>query len=94
MAVSHSCKIDPLKTYALAEIARCAEDPNLQNGLKLHFGNSDVDLDNPEHVQKVRKVFQAASTHRMAITVHMHSSVTRNRPYGSEEAQIFLLATF
>lgn len=84
------CGVDPLKEYALAEIARCAEDPNLHYGLKLHFGNSDVDLDNPEHVQKVREVFQAASMHGMAITVHMHSSVTRHRPYGAKEAQIFL----
>jgi predicted TIM-barrel fold metal-dependent hydrolase len=26
----------------------------------------------------------------MAITVHMHSSVTRHRPYGAKEARIFL----
>ncbi len=44
------CGVDPLKDYALAEIARCAQDPNLHYGLKLHFGNSDMDLDNPEHV--------------------------------------------
>jgi predicted TIM-barrel fold metal-dependent hydrolase len=84
------CGVDPLKDYALAEIARCAKDPNLRHGLKLHFGNSDVDLDNPQHVEKVRQVFAAASTHQMTIAVHMHSSVTRHRPYGSKEAQIFL----
>jgi predicted TIM-barrel fold metal-dependent hydrolase len=84
------CGVDALKDYALAEIARCAKDPNLHYGLKLHFGNSDVDLDNPEHVKKLRKVFQAASAHHMAITVHMHSSVTSHRPYGAKEAQIFL----
>jgi predicted TIM-barrel fold metal-dependent hydrolase len=49
------CSVDPLKGYALAEIARCAQNPNLHYGLKLHFGNSDVDLDNPEHVEKIRK---------------------------------------
>jgi predicted TIM-barrel fold metal-dependent hydrolase len=84
------CGVDPLKDYSVPEIARCAEDPNLHYGLKMHFGNSDVDLDNPEHVEKVRRVFQAASAHQMAITVHMHSSVTRHRPYGTKEAQIFL----
>jgi predicted TIM-barrel fold metal-dependent hydrolase len=84
------CGVDPLKDYALAEMARCAQDPNLHYGLKLHFGNSDVDLDNPEHVEKLRQVFRAASTHHMAITVHMHSSITRHRPYGTKEAQIFL----
>ncbi|MFL6449128.1 MAG: amidohydrolase family protein [Bryobacteraceae bacterium] len=84
------CGVDPVKDYALAEIARCAQDPNLHYGLKLHFGNSDVDLDNPNHVEKLHAVFQAASARRMAITVHMHSSVTRHRPYGAKEAQIFL----
>jgi predicted TIM-barrel fold metal-dependent hydrolase len=84
------CGVDPLKEYALAEVARCAKDPNLHSGLKMHFGNSDVDLDNSEHVKKLRKVFRAASTHQMAITVHMHPSTTRHRPYGAKEAQIFL----
>jgi predicted TIM-barrel fold metal-dependent hydrolase len=84
------CGVDPLKDYALAEITRCAQDPNLHYGLKLHFGNSDVDLDNPNHVENLREVFQAASAHHMAITVHMHASVTKHRPYGAKEAQIFL----
>jgi predicted TIM-barrel fold metal-dependent hydrolase len=84
------CGVDPLKDYALAEIARCAQDPNLHYGLKLHFGNSDVDLDNSEHVEKLRQVFQTASAHHTAITVHLHSSITRHRPYGAKEAQTFL----
>ncbi|MFL6426974.1 MAG: amidohydrolase family protein [Acidobacteriaceae bacterium] len=84
------CGVDPLKDYALAEIARCAKDPYLHFGLKLHFGNSDVDMDQPEEVAKVRAVFQAADEHGMAIVVHMHSSVTRHRSYGAQEARIFL----
>ena len=84
------CGVDPLKDYALAEIRRCAQDPNLHYGLKLHFGNSDVNLDDPDHVKKLQSVFRTASAHRMAITVHMHASVTRHRPYGAKEAQIFL----
>jgi predicted TIM-barrel fold metal-dependent hydrolase len=84
------CGVDPLKDYALAEVARCAKDPNLRYGLKMHCGNSDVDLDNPKHVEILRKVFEAASAHHMAITVHMHPSIARHRPYGAKEAQIFL----
>ena len=40
------CSVNPLKDYAIEELARCAKDPQLQLhiGLKLHFGNSDVDL--------------------------------------------------
>jgi predicted TIM-barrel fold metal-dependent hydrolase len=84
------CGVDPLKDYALTEIARCTKDPYLHYGLKLHFGNSDVDLDQPREVAQVRAVFKAADEHGMAIVVHMHSSVTRKRPYGATEARIFL----
>lgn len=82
--------MNPLKEYAIAEIARCAKNLNLRRGLKLHFGNSDVDLENADHVQKLRKVFREASVQHMAITVHMHASLTQHRAYGAKQAQIFL----
>lgn len=84
------CGVDPLKDYALAEIDRCSKDPYLHFGLKLHFGNSDVQLDNPQHVAALRRVFQAADQHGMPIVVHMHPSVTRHRPYGAKQAQAML----
>ena len=84
------CGVDPLKSYAVSEIERCAKNPYLHYGLKLHFGNSDVDMDNPSHVAQLRRVFRAADEHGMAIVVHMRSSVTRNRPYGAKEARAFL----
>jgi predicted TIM-barrel fold metal-dependent hydrolase len=84
------CSINPLRPYALQEIARCAKDPNLRSGLKLHFGNSDVNLDNPDHLAQVRRVFRAANEHHMAIVVHMHANIDHHRPYGAQEARIFL----
>lgn len=84
------CSVNPLKDYALEEIARCAKDRQLRTGLKLHFGNSDVDLNNAQHVEQLRRVFSAANTRQMAIVVHMRSSVTRKRPYGENEARMFL----
>jgi predicted TIM-barrel fold metal-dependent hydrolase len=84
------CGVDPLKEYALEEIARCAHDPQLHFGLKLHFGNSDVDLLNPQHVEKLRAVFRAANANRMAIVMHMRPSVTLRRRYGAEQAQSLL----
>jgi len=84
------CSVNPLKDYALDEIARCARDPILRTGLKMHFGNSDIDLDNPQHVAQLRRIFQAANQHHMAIVVHMRSSVTRKRPYGAKESRVFL----
>jgi predicted TIM-barrel fold metal-dependent hydrolase len=84
------CGLDPLRAYALAEIDRCSHDPYLSAGLKLHLGNSDVDLDNPEHVRRLREVFRSADRHHMAIVVHLHANVDHHRPYGAKEAQIFI----
>lgn len=84
------CSVNPLKSYALAEIDRCAADVRLRHGLKLHFGNSDVDIANPGNVAQVRKVFQAASAHRMPIVVHMRTSISKGRSYGRAEGLVFL----
>lgn len=84
------CSFNPLKAYALEELARCSRNPQLRHGLKLHFGNSDVDLDNPENVSQVRKVFAAANGYRMAIVVHMRTSIDNHRKYGADQARVFL----
>jgi predicted TIM-barrel fold metal-dependent hydrolase len=84
------CGFNPLKDYALDELERCARDRRLNRGIKLHFGNSDVQLENPDHVEKVARVFRAANAHHMAIVVHMRASISRKRPYGFPQAQIFL----
>jgi len=84
------CSVNPLKDYALQEIERCAKDPQLHYGLKLHFGNSDVQLDDARQVEKLKDVFRAANAHRMAIVVHMRPSITKTRPYGARQAEIFL----
>lgn len=84
------CGLNPLKDYALEELARCAADPHLRRGLKLHFGNSVVDYHNPGHIARVRRVFQAANDRGMAIVAHVRASVTAKLPWGREEALIFL----
>jgi predicted TIM-barrel fold metal-dependent hydrolase len=84
------CGFNPLKGYALGELKRCAGDPNLHHGIKLHFGNSDVQLDIPAHVEQLQRVFKAANDHRMAIVVHLRASISKNRSYGPAQARIFL----
>jgi predicted TIM-barrel fold metal-dependent hydrolase len=84
------CGFNPLRDYAVAELERCAAIPGLSRGIKLHFGNSDVQLENPAHVEQLRRVFRAANSHRMAIVVHMRASISRHRPYGAQQARIFL----
>jgi len=84
------CSFNPLKDYAVDEMARCAKDPNLRHGIKLHFGNSDVQLDDPEHVRQLAKIFRSANDHRMAVVVHLRASISRSRPYGRTQARVFL----
>jgi predicted TIM-barrel fold metal-dependent hydrolase len=84
------CGFNPLKDYALEELARCAGDRRFGRGIKLHFGNSDVLLDDPVHLERLRQVFRAANEHRMAIVVHLRASISRQRPYGAAQAKIFL----
>jgi predicted TIM-barrel fold metal-dependent hydrolase len=84
------CSINPLKAYALDEIARCGKDEQLHRGLKMHFGNSDVDLGNRDHLARLREVFALANRQRMAIVVHMRASVTMKREYGASRARALL----
>jgi predicted TIM-barrel fold metal-dependent hydrolase len=42
-----------------------------------------VNVDDPDDLAKVRRVFRAA-------TVHMHANIDHHRPYGAKEARIFL----
>src|SRR5690349_9010848 len=38
------CGVHPLRSYAVSELERCSKHRCLRRGLKLHFGNSDVEL--------------------------------------------------
>jgi predicted TIM-barrel fold metal-dependent hydrolase/ketosteroid isomerase-like protein len=79
------CSFNPLKDYALDEMDRCAKISQFK-GLKLHFGNSGVDVLNPQHVEKVRRVFRAANDKRLPIVVHLWTL----GKYGREHAEAFL----
>ena len=85
------CSVNPLRDYALAEIDRCAADPRLRNGLKLHFANSRVNLENAEHVAQLRRVFAAANKHRMPIVAHVWTGDDQIlNPFEGRDARIFI----
>lgn len=84
------CAFNPLKDYALAELERCAAHPQLRTGIKMHFGNSDVQLENPAHIARLKQVFRAANRHGMAIAIHLRASISLARPYGAAQARAFL----
>jgi predicted TIM-barrel fold metal-dependent hydrolase len=88
--LSAFCSFNPLKEYAIAELERCARDPILRRGIKLHLGNSDVLLEEPTHLARLERVFQLANRHRMAIVIHLRASISNRRPYGAAQAQAFL----
>jgi predicted TIM-barrel fold metal-dependent hydrolase len=82
------CGLNPVKDYALTELARCAKNPHLARGLKLHFGNSFVEYGNPQHIEQLKRVFRAANGYHMAIVVHMRANTSQKM--GRDEALRFL----
>jgi predicted TIM-barrel fold metal-dependent hydrolase len=83
------CSFNPLKDYALEELNRCAKNPMVK-GLKLHLGNSRVDLrQNARHVEKVRQVFRAANDKRLAVVIHLWMNPAYETE-GGEHAKVFL----
>ena len=80
------CSLNPLRDYALEELAHCISDPRI-TGLKLHLTTSFVDLRVPEHTRRLGDVFEAANRGRFPIVIHMR---TMNPAYGRPDAEIFL----
>jgi len=82
------CSFNPLKEYALAELERCAKNPAFR-GIKLHFGNSGVELTHADDAEKVARVFRAANQHHLALIVHMWTS-PEYETAGGNDARVFL----
>jgi predicted TIM-barrel fold metal-dependent hydrolase len=79
---------NPLSENALEEIERCAKSARFK-GIKLHFGNSRVDIRKPEHAEKLRQVFRAANKHRLPIVAHLWR-IGDYEEKGNEDAKVFL----
>jgi predicted TIM-barrel fold metal-dependent hydrolase len=80
------CSFNPLKSYALDELTRCANSGRFR-GLKLHMGNSRVDFEKPSDVERLRAVFAAANARKLPIVIHL---ATYGTPYGRKGAMTFL----
>jgi predicted TIM-barrel fold metal-dependent hydrolase len=63
------CGLNPIRTYAIAEMDRCAGMPGVR-GMKLYIPNR-VDLTKPEDVEKLRNFFRAANERRLPLLVHV-----------------------
>ena len=78
--------VNPLADYALEEIDRLA-DRDAFVGLKLHLGNSHVDLRDADRLERLREVFARASQHGLAVVVHLGG---RGEDFGAPDAEAFL----
>lgn len=78
--------VNPLKDYAIKEVDRCYDVLKL-SGLKLHFTNSDVDLNKPEHLKKIKKLFSHCAERDIPILLHYKS---RSPEYGKKDAEILI----
>jgi predicted TIM-barrel fold metal-dependent hydrolase len=79
------CSFNPISDDALAQLAHCAETPQMR-GIKLHLGNSGVDVKNRDHAERLRRVFAAANERRLGIVIHLWTG----REYGRADAEALL----
>lgn len=79
------CSVNPLRDYALAELARCAGSKKFI-GLKLHLNAAQLNFKDPVEVARVRRVMESANKFRLPMIIHVRSS----NEYGQEDARIFL----
>jgi predicted TIM-barrel fold metal-dependent hydrolase len=79
------CSLNPLKDYAVEELNRCIEGKKFV-GLKLHVGNSRIDVLNAEAMDKLKTIFRIANEKRFPIIIHSYTSIK----YGPEQAKAFL----
>lgn len=77
------CSVDPLKDYALLELARCAVSPEFGRGIRLQPAGGGVQLDDAEQVERLRRVFRSANARGMAILLQL-------RETGAREARLLI----
>jgi predicted TIM-barrel fold metal-dependent hydrolase len=82
------CSFNPLKDYAITELKRCARDKRFGRAIKLQFGSSNVDFDDPTDIALLRRLFRAGNTAGMGFVIHLRT--TRKRAYGAAQARVFM----
>jgi predicted TIM-barrel fold metal-dependent hydrolase len=80
------CGVNPIADGAIAELERCATLPQMR-GMKIHIGNSRIDiLKNPEHLAKLKAFFRAANGRKLAVVAHLRT----HEGYGRGHSEMFL----
>ena len=78
--------VNPLKEYAIEEVDRCYDELKLP-GFKLHFANSNVDLNNPEHLAKIQELFAHCAEKGIPVLLHFRND---NPEFGKKDAEILI----
>jgi predicted TIM-barrel fold metal-dependent hydrolase len=81
-----ACSVNPLADYTLEEVVLCEADVRI-GAFKLHLANSGVDFTDPEHVRRLRAVFEALEAANLPVVVHLRN---RGDGYGADDARIFI----
>lgn len=82
------CSFNPLRDYAMTELDRCAANPAFK-AVKLHFGNSAVDVRKPEHAEAIRAMFRAINDRKLGIVAHLWTDPAFEKE-GRAHAEVFL----
>ncbi|MGD9590311.1 MAG: amidohydrolase family protein [Pyrinomonadaceae bacterium] len=80
------CSVDPLRDYALEELERCRTKLKM-DGIKLHNNANQVYLTVPEHLGKVKSVFEFAARHKLPILLHFDNS---HRRFGKPDVDLLV----
>jgi predicted TIM-barrel fold metal-dependent hydrolase len=80
------CSVDPLREYALEELERCRTKLKM-DGIKIHHNANQVYLTEPEHLAKVKKVFEFAALHKIPILMHFDNG---HRRFGEPDVKLLV----
>lgn len=78
--------VNPLADYALDEFERL-KNHDAFAGVKMHLGNSDVDLRDAEDLARLRVVFARANELGLAVVIHLGG---RSDSFGAPDAEAFV----
>ncbi|MEL7497196.1 MAG: amidohydrolase family protein [Planctomycetota bacterium] len=77
--------VNPLADFAMEELRRCQADPNL-TGLKLHLPACGFDINDEDHVAKLKSVFAFCNQFDVPILLHLDGL---EGEFGDKQATMF-----
>lgn len=79
------CGINPLKNYALEEVKRCHKTLKA-DGLKIHSNANQLYLTEPEHLAKIKPIYEYAAENNLPILLHFDNSHPK---FGEPDIKLF-----